>query len=162
MPYIPLNGLNMSKQNVYHGFTLIELVIVVAIIGILSAIAYPQYTSYVLRANRAEARNALLEAAQWMERNYTLTQSYAVSAQTGNPAITNATLTAIGLDVSPRGGPAKYNISFTANPTANAFVLQAVPAGTQTNDVLCGTLTLNQSQVRGKSGTDTIQNCWGR
>ncbi len=154
----------MRTQRNQRGFTLIEMMFVVAIIGILAAVAYPAYTQYVLRAARADARNVLLEAAQWMERNYTLTQSYAVSAATGNPPITSASLAAagVGLNVSPKSGTTRYNITFTANPTANAYTLQAVPTGPQVADTACGTLTLTNLQVRGKSGTETVERCWAR
>lgn len=59
-----------------QGFTLIEVMITVAIIGIVSAIAYPSYTEYIRRGHRADARAGLLQAAQWMERAATATGSY--------------------------------------------------------------------------------------
>ena len=97
------------KRKQRSGFTLIEVMVVVAIVAILSAIAYPAYTQYVLRSYRAEARNMLLEAAQFMEKNYTLTQSYAVAASGG--ALTSASLIAAGLDKVPRdGGTLRYTI----------------------------------------------------
>ena len=63
-----------------QGFTLIEMMIVVAVIGILSAIAYPNYTEYVRRGHRAEARAGLLQAAQWLERAATATGTYPLAA----------------------------------------------------------------------------------
>lgn len=149
------------QKSAVRGFTLIELMIIVAIVGVLAAIAYPAYTQYVVRAARADARVVLLEAAQWMERNYTLTQSYAINASNG-AALTSAALTAIGLNRSPKTGAARYTISFTANPTATAFTLQAVPSGAQTSDTRCGTLSLDNLQRRDKSGTGTVEECWAR
>jgi type IV pilus assembly protein PilE len=126
------------------GFTLVELMIVVAIIGILAAIAYPAYQQYVLRANRAEAKAILTETAQFMERYYT----------------TNGTYVDGGLlsDVSPKGASGsaiKYDIDFSAGPSATAFTLRAAPAGGQTNDS-CGTLTLSNTGVQ----TPATAGCW--
>ena len=142
------------------GFSLIELMIALAVVGILTAVAVPSYQSYMRSAYRAEARTALLEAAQWMERHFSMTQSYATSSQGGT--INNAALVTAGLGVTPRAGTVRYNISFSAGPTATEYTLQAVPTGPQTGDTRCGTLTLTHLQGRGISGTGTVADCWTR
>ena len=143
-----------------HGFSLIELLIALAVVGVLTAIAVPSYQNYMRNAYRAEARTALMEAAQWMERHFSMTQSYAVSSQGG--AIDNAALAAASLAVTPRQGTARYNISFAAGPDQTSYTLRAVPTGPQAPDARCGTLTLTNLQVRGISGTGTVADCWGR
>jgi type IV pilus assembly protein PilE len=130
-----------------QGFTLVELMIVTTIIGILAAIAYPSYTQYVLRSNRADAQAILMESAQFMERYYTTNTSY-VGATVVSP-------------VSPKGATGtgiKYNISFSVTPAAatpNVYTLQAVRANGQVNDT-CGTLTVSQTGAQ----TPTTAGCW--
>ncbi len=134
------------------GFTLIELMVTVAIIGILSAIAYPSYTQYVLRANRAEARAILLESVQFLERNYTTANRY--DRDSAGAAIVLPYLT------SPKAGTTKYSITavYGAAP-AQTFTLSAAPTGVMTSDT-CGTYLLTNSGIQGSGGT--MADCWGR
>jgi type IV pilus assembly protein PilE len=128
-----------------RGFTLVELMITTAIIGILAAIAYPSYTQYVIRANRADAAALLIESAQYMERYFTTNNTYV-----------GATLVS---GVSPRaatGGNIKYNITFSVAPTATVYTLSAAPTNGQAGDTTCGTLTLSQTGAQ----TPTTAGCW--
>jgi type IV pilus assembly protein PilE len=156
-----------SKPVLNGGFTLIELMIVVAIIGVLSAIAIPSYNAYVLRSHRAEAKNFLLSVAQRLEQNYTLSGSYSRTQGSNVDDIGNPWIAATGFGTVPPSGAPRYNISFTAGePTLGTFRLQAVPAGAQQADP-CGTLLLNQQNLRGAGGVlanraALTTDCWGR
>ena len=134
-----------------QGVTLIELLVTVAIVGILAAVAYPSYQDYVRRANRAEAKSILFETVQVLERNFTEASRFDQTSD--GDAIT------LPFTQSPKGGTAKYAISFSAGPSATAFTLQAVPTGTMTGDE-CGTLTLTSTGVKAVSTAKT--DCWLR
>lgn len=133
----------------HKGFTLIELMIVVAIVGVLAAIAYPSYQEYIARARRADAKTVLLENAQFLERFYTQNGTYL-----------NANLP---FTESPKDGGAKfYDISFVAAQTATTFQIQAVPKNSQTGDK-CGTLVVDHSNQKSVSGAILdSQTCWSR
>lgn len=130
------------------GFTLIELMIVVAIVGIIAAIAYPSYQTYVERTRRNLAQADLLEVVQWMERRYSAGFDYRNSSK-ANPTLP--------FDTSPRNpsGTAAYNITFDGDVKRTEFKLQAVPTSIQNGDK-CGTLTVDEQGVRGAAKTD----CW--
>ncbi|MFB2764911.1 type IV pilin protein [Marinobacter shengliensis] len=134
------------------GFSLIELMIVVAIIGIIAAIAFPSYQNNVRETRRATAQADLMALAQWMERQYSGDFSY---LEGGNQPV-------LPYSESPQSGGASvfYNVSFSGSVTQNSFTLMAVPAGDQAND-RCGTLLLDQAGTRSatKGGT-TVSDCW--
>jgi type IV pilus assembly protein PilE len=140
-----VKGYEVKKNNRDRGFTLIELMIVVAIVGILSAIAVPAYTSYIQRGHRSSAKTVLLEAAQFMERQRSSNFTYA-----------SVTLPST-LAVSPREGDKRYDITLVSNATS--FTLTATPSGWV--DSVCGDLTLNNLGVKGQSLGDAAT-CWNR
>nr|WP_245558347.1 type IV pilin protein [Caldimonas manganoxidans] len=131
--------------------------IVVVVVAILAAVAYPSYIEQVRRGHRADAKALLLEAAQFMERNFTESNSYATTSS-------GASVT-LPFSQSPRSGTARYTIAFSAgSPTATSFLIQATPTGSMNGDP-CGTLGINQLGQKTKTGGDasrTAADCWDR
>jgi type IV pilus assembly protein PilE len=134
-----------------RGFTLIELMIVVAIVAMLAAIALPSYQEYVARGRRAEVKAALLEGAQWMERHYS--ENYRFDQNSAGTAVT--ALYPANLSQVPRDGGGAYSITVSASAT-RTFTLTAtrVVGGPMANDK-CGNFTINQLGVRANPGYST-------
>ena len=141
------------------GFTLIELMIVVAVIAILAAIAYPSYQDSVRKSRRADAKGVLLEAAQWMERFYTENNRY--DQNRAGIAVTDSTqFPGSGLAESPKEGGTKYYDITISAAAQNSYTLQAAPKGVQSSDP-CGTLTLTHTGAKNVSGGSyTKDRCW--
>jgi type IV pilus assembly protein PilE len=138
-----------------NGFSLIELMIAVVIVGVLAAIAYPSYTDSITKTRRRAAEACLSNFATHMERFYTTNLRY--NQTSAGVAMDNAALQALALDcASPQNTGAHYNYSFVAVDAAS-YTLQAVPFGVQAQrDAQCDTLTLDQTGARNASAAG----CW--
>ncbi len=145
----------MKKQN---GFNLIELMIVVAIVGIIAAIAYPSYQEQIRKSRRAECSGAVTSLSSTMEQYFTVNNTYLGAADSGS----NTGAPAIYVTTCPVDGDvATYNLTISA-ATASTYTLQAAPTGVQTYDK-CGTLTLTNTGLKGVASASTgvtWQDCW--
>jgi type IV pilus assembly protein PilE len=139
----------MTKQQLTasQGFTLIELMIVTAIVAILASIAYPSYVEYIERTRRNDAKAVLLEAAQFMERKFTETGTYV-----------GATLP-LALQKAPREGSKFYDVVIVDSKAAT-YALSAVPASWIPKK--CGTLSINQLGTKSVSDATPVGECWGK
>lgn len=138
------------KKNGNGGFTLVELMIVVAIVAILSAVAYPSYTKYVVRGKRTAAASFIVSLANKQEQAMINSRAYqstvaALNANAGTEVTDNYT---ISIAADNAAAPPTYTI--TAAPTG----------GQATNDTKCGSLTYTQAGVKGITGTGTVAECW--
>ena len=135
------------------GFTLIEVMIVMVIIGILSSIAYPSYQDYVKQARRADAQASLMELAQFMERHYTSKGGYLEDGQSGSAP-------SLPFTSSPKdSSSAAYTLSLAQGITAQTYSVQAEPVGSMSGDT-CGTLTIDHLGKKGSGGD--MAKCWKR
>jgi len=126
-----------------RGFTLTEILIVVAMVGILASIAYPSYQNYIQRANRADAQQVLLQAAQQAERFFASNSTYV-----GFPLAP--------FDRSPESGTAVYTM--TATSAANSFSVLATPASAGVN-AKDGCLQITSTGAKTWTGKRTSTGC---
>ena len=153
---------SVSGGNLRHGaprfsigFSLIELLVVLVITGIVSAIALPSYTQYVQRGHRAEAVAVLLEAQHFMERYYSAQGRYDGSAEAPGkkPDLP------LRLQGIPFESDRRYQLMLET-ATVNSYELKAEPVGAMAGDK-CGTLTINQTGLKGLIGSDlSVADCW--
>jgi type IV pilus assembly protein PilE len=147
------------SSNTNQGFSLMELLIVIAIVGILAAVAYPSYTDSVRKSNRADARIALTEAAARQEREFSQSGSY-VSNTDRDKLVTNP-----DGESSPEGyyeitvdnTTSTSGCSVAGAAPFSCFLITATAKGTQSNDTACATLTLNHLGQKGSTGGGE---CW--
>jgi len=135
------------------GFTLIELMVVVAIVAILAAIALPSYQEQMRKSRRAQAKADLTELAQQLERAYTINRSYGVAS---------FVLADSGITQSPRDGNPFVAYTIALAQTTTTYTLTATPTGTAQATDRCGILTLDQTGKKTHTGSGDDSYCsWG-
>jgi type IV pilus assembly protein PilE len=148
-------GMRRVKQG---GFTLMELMITVAIVGILASVAYPSYITHIIKTKRNAAESFMMTVANRQEQTMLNARSYFAIA-TGTAAEWTAAKLTLPAEVS-----GNYTVTVAADNTATppTFTVTATPSGTQAaKDTKCGTLTLDQTGTRTKSGTAaSYSDCW--
>ncbi len=141
-----------SQQNRQDGFTLIEIMIVVAVLGILTAIALPSYNSYVQKSRRSDARAALMEAANRQQQFILNRSTFTTNMQD------------LGYATDPARSPDGF-YTFDAAQCAGGvaltrcYVLTATPVGPQTGDAACTSFTLTSAGTKAATGTSAAT-CW--
>ena len=136
---------NLKSKN--GGFTLMEVMIVVAVVALIAAFAVPSYREYVKRGERADARAQMLNIANWMQQQYTLKNKY----PTGSTVPTS-------MQKTPSTGSPKYNLSVATASDGLSSTITATPV---TSDSKCGTDTLDSTGKKTVSSND-MSYCWNR
>ena len=155
------------------GFSLIEVMIVVALAAIIAVLAVPSYQDYVVRSKRSAARAVLMEGAQYLERNYTTAGCYdfantaACLARSGSATVQPSVLLR-----APHEGRQTHEVVWAFGSSGAAYTLTATPCGaagascasgaeTAFNDATCGALTLTHTGARSSTAGD-LGTCWQR
>lgn len=130
-----------------RGFTLVEVLIVLVILGILSAFAYPAYTEQVTRGRRSGAQAGLMEAAQWMQRYYSAQNTYKDA---------DKKLPDSYKSIPRDSGTKTYSVEVAVGSDERSYTLTAKPVSA---DSKCGNLTLNDLGQKG-SQYGSVPTCW--
>ncbi|CAN7550404.1 type IV pilin protein [Variovorax paradoxus] len=144
-----LSGLRFGAAQ-ERGFTLIELMITVAIVAILAAIAYPSYTSYIVRSNRSAVQGYMLEVSSLQQRYLLDARSYAADLAALNSSV-------------PSHVSSNYTVTtpLKTGTTLPGFTVTATPIGSQlARDTGCGTLTIDEAGTKTASGSKGVAGCW--
>ncbi|MBT8147819.1 MAG: type IV pilin protein [Gammaproteobacteria bacterium] len=158
----------MVPQSRQDGYTLIEILIVVAILGILAAIAIPSYQNSILASNRSVAQAALLDLANRQEQFYLDNRTYTTDmTNLGYPAgmeFSNGGNSAVAYNdnhslVVSTSDARRYFVQINA-ADATTFAISAVPQLAQADDAECGTLGLTSRGVKAETGTASVSDCW--
>ena len=146
--------LKKERSDPASGFSLIEVLIAITIVGLLAAISYPRFQNSMIKSRRAEGKTALLDLQQRMERFFLDRNSY-TTATIGSG---NSTTDVLSSNLTENG---RYTLQISATSnTPPSYTIQAVPQPPQNADTECGTFTLNSKGIRGISGTGQVSTCW--
>lgn len=140
-----------AQKSKSSGFTLMELMITVAIVAMLASIALPAYTSHVRKSRRTEAKNALLDLAGREESLYATKNAY------------SATPSDLGYTTFTPVGSGFYDVAITPTPPTNTFTITATAIGSQAKDTSCSKFIVDQTGAQSSqdsSGTDSTSTCW--
>ena len=146
-------SLSYAGNKTGKGFTLIEVLIVVAILGILAAIVIPAYSEQVRKTRRSDAKITLMQNAQTLERCLSDNNSYDPTVGDGCTDFT--------VSGGVQSAEGFYTITATTQ-TTSAYILQADPIGAQADDTHCDTFTLDQTGLQSATNSDGVAqtDCW--
>ena len=149
----------MSRQESHAaasegGFTLIELMITVAVVAILATIASASYTSQVQHSRRTDGRSAVMDLSGREEKLFSTTNAYsATPSDLGYAPVGTPWPIAVGSNY--------YNVN-VVTPTPSTYVITATAINSQANDAACLTLSIDQTGTQASTGTGTVKDCWGQ
>lgn len=142
-----------------HGFTLIEVLIVVVIVGLLASIAFPSYRNYIVRTHETVAKTALAEAASTQQNFYNDRRRYGADLTQVGYAAASVYLAPDGSFATAQASDSIYRMEVRTGATNTYYVLDAVPVGNQATASKCGTLSLDARDARSASGPSGDL-CW--
>lgn len=148
---------SINIKNIKHGFTLMEVMIVMALIGILAAIAFPQYTNYVVRAHRAIGMNVLQANLLAVEQFRTQTGAYPNATQVANNSVTGY------MAVSETGTPRHYTYQYQLTNNSPIITMNSADVDGEPSDKKCATMILNANgtqSAESSTSENTTTDCW--